>query len=131
VSRELIDDALRRAHSEALANTAIEVFEPQVAYDQGDGFDVSYPDQPAATIDARVDSPDATSDRQRSGTTSEVDAVVIVRDDTGQQWVGFGEEATAPSRVRDTNTGRVYEVKSVVDTHNGILELDVVEVDQT
>ena len=126
-----IADALRRAHSDGLANTTIEVFEPTVDYAAGDGFDVTYPDSPTTTYDARVDSPSSSSDRQRSGTTSEVDAIVRVRDDTGQQWTEFGEDGDAPTRLRDTADGRVYEVKAVTDPHNGTLQLDVQEVDQT
>jgi len=128
VTRDRIAGALRRAHTASLANTTIQVFEPTVNYDQGDGWDVSYPDTPAAEYEARVDSPEASSDRERSGTTSEIDAVVIVRDDTGQQWTGFGEEAEAPSRVEDTADGTRYEVEAVVDQHNGTLELEVAEL---
>lgn len=126
-----IAEALRRAHSDDLANTTIEVLEPAVDYAAGDGYDVSYPDLPTTTYDARVDSPSSSSERQRSGTTSEVDAIVRVRDDTGQQWAEFGEDGDTPTRLRDTADGRVYEVKSVTGAHNGTLQLDVQEVDQT
>jgi len=127
-----IAGALRRVHG-TLANTTIEVYEPTVTYDQGDGFDVQYPtlDSPDAEYDARIDSLTASSDRQRSGTTSDIDAIVRVRDDIGQQWTGFGEEETAPTRLRDTADGRVYEVRSMTDPHNGTLQLDVQEVDQS
>lgn len=125
MTRDRIANALRRVHSSELANTTVQVFEPTVEYVQGDGWDVSYPDDPSAEIDARVDSPDASSNRERSGTTSEIDAVVIVRDDTGQQWTGFGEETEASVRVRDTADGTRYEVENRVDQHNGTLELEV------
>jgi len=127
VTRDRIANALRRAHTD-LANTTIEVYEPTVTYEQGDGYDVSYPDEPAAEYDVRVDSPEASSERERSGTISEIDAVVIVRDDTGQQWTGFDEETEAPARVEDTADGTRYEVQSVVDQHNGTLELEVAEL---
>jgi hypothetical protein len=102
-----------------------------VSYSQGDGFDVSYPDfpgSPDATYEARVDSPSADEDRQRSGTTAEIDAEVRVRDDTGQQWTGWGEESDAPAHIRDTATGIRYEVSTHVDKHNGLTVLEVVEV---
>jgi|GEM_PF-1106838 len=126
-----IASALRRAHSTGLANTTIEVYEPSVDYAAGDGFDVTYPslDSPSAEYDARVDAPSPSSERQRSGTTSKIDAIVRVRDDTGQQWTEFGEDGDAPTRLRDTADGRVYEVTAVTDPHNGTLQLDVQEVD--
>jgi hypothetical protein len=127
VSNDRIGDALRRVHSSTLANTTIEVFEPTVSYEQGDGFDVSYPDTPSAEYDARVDSPSASNDRERSGTTSEIDVIVRVRDDTGQQWTGWGEEAEAPVHICDTADGTRYEVQSVVDPHNGTVELEAIE----
>jgi len=130
MTRDRIAGALRRAHTTALANTTIKVYEPAVTYEQGDGWSVSYPDAADAEYEVRVDSPEASSDRQRSGTTSEVDAIVRVRDDTDQQWTGFGEDGDAPTHVRDTADGRVYEVKAVTDPHNGTLQLDVQEVDQ-
>lgn len=124
MSRDTVKNALRRAHTSSLHNTSIEVYEPAVSYTTGDGWSVSYPSQPAAEYDARVDSPSADSDRERSGTASEIDAVVIVRDDLGQQWTGFGEEMEASVRVRDTADGTRYEVESRVDQHNGTLELE-------
>jgi len=128
VTRDRIAGALRRAHSTSLANATVKVFEPTVDYASGDGFDASYPSSPSAEYDVRVDSPEASSDRERSGTTSEIDAVVIVRDDTGQKWTGFGENGDAPARVEDTADGTRYEVQSVVDAHNGTLELEVAEL---
>lgn len=128
MTRDRIANALRRAHTAALANTTIDVFEPSVEYEQGDGWTVTYPSEPTTTLDARVDSPSASSDRERSGTTSEIDAVVRVRDDTGHEWTGYGEETEAPARVEDTADGTRYEVQSVVDQHNGTLELEVVEL---
>lgn len=123
MTRDRIANALRRVHSSELANTTVQVFEPNVEYVQGDGWNVTYPDQPAAEYDARVDSPSATSERDRSGTTSEIDAVVIVRDDTGQQWTDFGEEDEAPTRVEDTADSTRYEIETVVDQHNGTVKL--------
>jgi hypothetical protein len=128
VTGDRIADALRRVHSSALANTSIEVYEPDVEYHQGDGWDVSYPDLPTAAYDARVESPSSNSDRDRSGTTAELDVVVRVRDDTGQQWIGWGENAEAPVRVLDAADQTMYEIQDIADQHNGTLELEAVEV---
>lgn len=123
-----IANALRRAHTSDLSNTTIDVFEPSTSFTQGEGWDVTYPDSADATYDARVDSPEATAERERSGMTAEIDAVVIVRDDTGQTWTGFGTETEASVRAKDTADGTLYEVESVVDPHNGTIELEVTEV---
>jgi len=123
-----IAGALRRVHTSALANTSIDVFEPSETYDPGSGFTVSYPDTPSATYAARVVSPAARADRDRGGTTSELDAVVVVRDDTGQTWTDFTDEQEAPVELVDTADGTRFEVERVVDPHNGTLELEVVEI---
>ena len=126
--RDRIANALRRVHSDGLHNTRVDVYEPTESFTQGEGWDVTYPDAASATYDARVDEPSADADRERSGTSSEIDVVVIVRDDTGQQWTGFGDETDAPARVRDWADAKLYEVRTVVDAHNGTLELEAVEV---
>ncbi|QLH77454.1 hypothetical protein HZS55_09165 [Halosimplex rubrum] len=128
--RDTVEAAIRRAHSDALANTTVEVFEPDISHTQGEGWTVTYPnypDTPADSYDARIESPESDTERERSGTTSEIDAVVKVRDDTGRQWTGFGQEQEAPAHLRDTADGTRYEVESVVDTHNGLVELEVTE----
>jgi len=123
-----ISRALRSVHTQSLANTTIEVYEPSESYEAGDGFSVSYPDTPAAEYDARVVSPAARADRDAGGTTAELDAVVVVRDDTGQIWTDFTDEREAPVEFVDTADGTRYEVERVIDPHNGTLELEVVEV---
>lgn len=127
MSREPVRRALQRVHSVQLANTTVEVFEPTESYKQGDGFDVTYPDLPSAAISARVEEPSANAEQDRSGTSSEIDAEVRVRSDLDQQWTGWGESGAA-TRLRDTADERLYEVQSVVDGHNGLLKLEVVEV---
>ena len=131
MTRDRVENALRRVHSNALHNTTIEVFNPSVTYTQGEGFDVTYPGFPGsadATYDARLEEPTAGEEKQRSGTTSEVDVEIRVRDDTGQQWTGWGEEADAPAHVQDTADGTRYEIQTVVDRHDGLVELGAVEV---
>jgi len=123
-----IAGALRRVHTSTLANTSIEVYEPTETYEAGSGFTVTYPDEASATYDARVVSPAARADRDRGGTTSELDAVVVVRDDTGQTWTDFTDEQEAPVELVDTADGTRFEVERVVDPHNGTLELEVAEI---
>lgn len=128
MTRDRVRNAIRRAHTDTLHNTRIEVYEPSVSYTQGEGWDVSYPSTPNSVYDARVESPDATEEKQRSGTDVEIDAIVRVRDDTGQQWTGWGEEETAAVRVLDANDQTTYEVQTVVTQHDGTVEMEVVEV---
>jgi hypothetical protein len=128
MSGDRISRALRSVHSSALANTSIEVFEPAETYTAGEGFSVSYSDTSTASYDARVVSPAARADRDTGGTTAELDAVVVVRDDTGQTWTDFTAEREAPVEFVDTADGARYAVERVVDPHNGTLELEAVEV---
>lgn len=126
--RDRLQNSLRRVHSKALHNAKIEVYEPTTSYSQGDGWDVSYPAMPTTYYEARVDEPTSDANRERSGTTAEIDVVIIVRDDTGQQWTGFGDKTEASSRVLDPADGTLYEVQDVVDAHNGTIELEATEV---
>lgn len=127
MTRNSVRRALQRVHSVQLANTTVEVFEPAESYKQGDGYTVTYPDLPSAAIEARVEEPSTNADQDRSGTSSEIDAEVRVRSDLDQQWTGWGESGAA-TRLRDAADGRLFEVQSVVDGHNGLLKLEVVEV---
>lgn len=126
-----IGNAMRRLHSTELHNTTIEVFEPNIDYTAGDGWDVTYPgypDAPDATVDARIDEPSTDEETERSGATSEIDVVVTVRDDTSQQWTGFGDEQDAPAHVQGTADGTRYALREPLDMHNGLLEIGAVEV---
>jgi len=123
-----IDRAMRRVHDRDLSNTTIEVYEPSESYTAGEGFDVSYPASPDATYTARVSSVSRSPQRDDGGTTAEADAVVTVRDDTGQTWTDFTDEAEAPVELVDTADGTRYEVEATTDPHNGLLELEVAEV---
>lgn len=127
MTRDRVQNALRRVHAD-LHNTSIEVYEPSVDYEQGEGYTVTYPDSPSATYDARIDTPSSSQERERSGTETEIDAVIRVRDDTGQQWTGWGEDTEAPVRITDSTDGVTYEVQDVAPTRDGLDELEVVEV---
>jgi len=128
MTRDRVANALRRAHSTVLANTTIDVYPPTETHTQGEGWTVTYPNTPTASYDARIDSPSPDAERDRGGTTAEIDVVIRVRDDTGQTWTGWGENTEAAVRVEDTGDGTRYEVQSVVDPHNGTIELEAVEV---
>jgi len=123
-----IDNALRRIHTSELANTTIEVYEPTESYDDDSGFDLTYPNSPTATLEARVEQPSEDPRESEGGTTSDADAQVRVPDDSGVSWTDFGESGEASTELVDTADDRRYEVQAVTDTHNGMLVLDVEEV---
>jgi len=125
--RDLIADSLQRVHDTTLTNTQIEVFEPSVSYATGDGFDVSYPDDPSDTYDARIDGQNEAGEKERGGTTANIDAFIRVRDDHDQQWVGYGESGEAELRVVDTATDNEYAVESVSEPEGGLIVLRVTE----
>lgn len=128
MTRDRVESALRRIHTDALHNTTIDVFEPTESFEQAEGWSVTYSDTADATYDARVDSPSDEGDRDDGGTTAEIDVEIRVRDDTGQTWTAFGDETEAPVRVEDTETGVRYEIETKVDEHNGTIVLGAVEV---
>lgn len=128
MTRDRVQNALRRVHTDALHNTTIDVFEPAESFSQGDGWSVTYPDSASATYDARVESPTDDVERTVYGTVGEIDVDVRVRDDTGQQWKSFGDDTEAPARITDTGTGITYEVQAVVEQHDGLVRLGAVEV---
>jgi hypothetical protein len=123
-----IDRALKRVHRRELQNTTVEVFEPTESYSAGEGFSVTYPDVPDNTLDVRLSSPSASTDRDPGGTTGEIDAQISVPDDVDQEFVDFTDEEEAPVELRDTADGTRYEIEAVTDPHNGLLRLDVTEV---
>jgi len=130
-SNDRVESARRRA-LELTYNTTVAVYEPTEAYSPGDGYTVSRPDpetaDPDATYEARAFDPQAGSERERGGTTTEADRVFEVRDDTGQTWTDFGESGEAAVRLRETDTGIVYTVTTVIDRLDGRERLLCVEV---
>lgn len=130
-ANDQIEAANRRA-LDLTYNTTIGVYEPSVSYSPGDGFDVSRPDPetdaPDATYEARSEESSADADRDEGGTTAEIDREIMVRDDTGQQWVGYGDSGEAAVHVRDTGDDTVYEIQTVTDAHDGRITLEAVEV---
>lgn len=139
MTRNRLDRAFRRAHDE-LTQATLEVYQPSTSFTDPDnatttaeaGESVTHPDPgnttPDATVPGRVDSPDSAPDRDPSGTEAEVDAVLRVADDTGVTWTGYGTAGSAPTRVKDTTDGTVYEIQDRIDEHNGLLTLPAVEV---
>jgi hypothetical protein len=128
VTRDRVENALRRVHTDALHNTAIDVYVPTESYAPGDGYDVSYPDTPAeSALDARADEPQPDAERDTGGTTADVDRVYRVRDDARDSWTGFGEDGEAAVRIEDTDTGETFVVESVVDDRNGLTRLECME----
>lgn len=128
MTRDQIANALQRVHTQSLANTTIDVYEPTESYSAGEGYTVTYPDSPTESgIPARADSPQPSSDRDTGGTTSEVDQVYRVRDDARSTWTGFGEDGEAPARIEDTDTNTTYVVQTPVDERNGIIRLECTE----
>jgi len=125
--RNLIANALQRVHDTTLTNTVIDVFEPTVSYTAGDGFEVDYPETASDSYDARIDGQNRVGEKERGGTTADIDAMIRVRDDHTQQWVGYGKDGEAELRVVDTTTDVAYAVESVSEPEGGLLTLRVTE----
>lgn len=128
MTRDRVENALRRTHTSELTNTSIDVYVPTEEYEPGEGYTTVYSDAPTQTgLDARADSPQSESDRDAGGTTADVDRIYRVRDDARESWTGFGEDGEAAVRLEDVDTGETYTVESVVDERNGLIRLECME----
>jgi len=120
---------MRRLHENEFSTTTIDVYEPSESPVTGEGYDVTYPGTPTESgIAARADYPSVDAERDEGGTSSEIDRVYHVADDARSQWTGFGERGEAAARIEDTSTNQMYEVRSVIDVRNGLIQLEVAEV---
>jgi hypothetical protein len=105
----------------------VDVFVPTETYSSGDGFEVTYPDSPTATVDGALDTPDADADVDRGGTTETADLLVYVRTDTGVTWTGAGENGDAETGIMVD--GLQYVIETIEPQHDGLLALECTEVD--
>jgi hypothetical protein len=69
----------------------VSVYEPQITPAAGSGFEVSYPATATTTVQAGIEPPTAAADRDEAGTDTDVDVVLLVDEDAGPQWTGYGE----------------------------------------
>lgn len=125
--RDIVRDALQRTHTNALANTTVEVRQPSVSYAPGDGFSVSYPDAPDAEVDARVSTPSPAGQKDRGGTAAEIDATIHIRSDVSPQLTGFGDDGDASARLTDTRTGTEFRAETVTDRTGGMTVIQASE----
>lgn len=125
--RDFVRDALRRAHTNALANTTVEVRQPSVSYSPGDGFSVTFPDSPDAELDARVSTPSPAGQKERGGTSAEIDATIHIRSDVSPQLTGFGDDGEAAARLTNTRTGTEFRAETVTDRSGGLTVIQASE----
>lgn len=129
MTRDRIENAIRRLHSAELSQTTVDVYEPTESYSQSSGYDVSYPGSATTSgVDARAEPPADQTDRDAGGTTTDHDRVYLVRDDSGVSWTDFGASGQAATRFDDTDTGDRYEVVAVLDERDGLVRLACSEV---
>mgnify|MGYP000436381089 CR=1 FL=1 len=121
----------------------LEVYPASASYTPGDGWSVTYPDTPDATLDAEIVPPTATATRERGGLDTDADVVIFIEDEPGFSegtfgggsfsavaYTEYGEDGEAPARLRDVTTDTYYELESYEAEHNGLLRLEAMEVDQ-
>jgi len=107
------------------ANVA--VYQPTEAYTPGDGFDVSYPEEPTTTLDGALDTPSDSSDVDAGGTTETADLTVYVRADVSVEFNTAGESEEALTGL--VVDGLKYVVDDIEDQFDGLLALQCDEVD--
>jgi hypothetical protein len=105
----------------------LEVYEPTESFSQADGYSVSYPDAPTATVDAEVAPPEADANRDEGGTTTNADVVIYVDDGTDLSFTDFGESGEAATKVTMVATGESYKLTEATNEQNGLLKLEAVD----
>lgn len=107
---------------------SVEIYQPTETFEQGEGYDVAYPNQPTATLDGALSPPSEQSDVDTGGTTESIDLTVHVTSDVGVNFNGAGDTGEALTGLEVE--GRKYVVEEVEDQRDGLLRLECAEVDE-
>lgn len=118
-------------HLDALGfDDNVEVYQPtEIWQDDGDGYDITYPDQPTEVVSGETEPPSSSSDTDEGGTTREADLLIYVSDDIQTDIIDAGETGEALTRVEVDGTPFVYEVVLVDNQFDGLEKLHCKEVD--
>jgi hypothetical protein len=106
----------------------VEVYQPTESYVPGEGYEVTYPDDPTATLDGALDPPSSTPDIDPGGTTETADLTIYIADSVGVDFNTAGESGEAETGVEVD--GLRYVVDAIDNQQDGLLGLACDEVDR-
>lgn len=110
----------------------VEVFTPSESYTAGDGFTTSYSSE--GLYDWELSQPSSMPDQDAGGTTVSADMIAHAPDDIltnlPNGLTEYGESGEAPARVEAQDSNIMYEVSTFDNERNGVLRVELVEVDE-
>lgn len=105
----------------------VDVYQPTEDYAAGEGFDVSYPEEPTTTLDGALEVPSDSADINAGGTTETADLTVYVRASVSVEFNTAGESGEALTGLEIAE--RQYVVDTIEEQFDGMLALSCDEVD--
>jgi len=109
----------------------VELFVPTESYTAGSGYSTSYSSEGIFTWE--ISAPSSMPDQTEGGTTISADLIAhapdSVLDDLPNGLTEYGESGEAPVRVEPQDSPITYEVSTFDDERNGVLRVELVEVD--
>jgi len=109
-------------------DAAVAVYQPTEEYTPGEGFEITYPDEPTTTLDGALEVPSDSADVDTGGTTETADLTVYVRADVPVDFNTTGETDEALTGLEID--GRKYVVDDIEEQFDGFIALVCDEVDQ-
>ena len=108
-------------------NESVAVYQPTESYTAGDGYEITYPEEPTARLDAALSPPSVAADIDRGGTTESADLTVHLAADVKIAFNDAGETGEALTGLEAA--GRQYVVDEAEPQRDVFLLLRCVEVD--
>ena len=119
------------AQSDLGFEDSVEVFIPTETYVASKGYTTSYSSQ--GIFDWEISRPSSSPDQDAGGTTIEADLIAhapdTILDELPNGLTEYGDSGEAPARVSPEDSPLTYEVSTFDDERNGVLRVELVEVD--
>lgn len=110
---------------------SVEIFVPTEMYVAGKGYTTEYASD--GIYSWEISRPSSMPDQDAGGTTISADLIAhapdTVLDDLPNGLTEYGESGEAPARVEPQDSPITYEVSTFDDERNGVLRVELVEVD--
>jgi len=105
-----------------------EVYQPDKTYIPGGGFEVTFPADPDATLDAALDTPSDSAEVDEGGTVETADLTIYVLSDTDTEFTTAGASGDPPTGV--IVDGQKYVVDTAENQFDGLTALACDEVNE-
>jgi len=106
------------------------VYVPKTDFQPGDGFDAAYPDSATITVDAALETPDISPQRDAGGRTETVDLTIYLTDDSVSD-IDLADSGDAGDPPTGVEVDAIRYITETIETQfDGFLELGLTEVDE-